>query len=157
LPRAFETASAIGEVVGLSPRIDVRWREFNMGIFQGNTRDEIMQKYPAEWAEFHADYWDFLIPGGESRRMMQDRVYAAWQDIVASTNHKELIIVSHGGSLKMLLIKLFPDAPHLDAVHLGNTSVTTLERADYGWSLKQVASVDHLASPSVTVSGEAAL
>lgn len=157
LPRAFETATAIGEAVGLSPRADVRWREFNMGIFQGHTRDEIMQTYPSEWAEFHANYWDFLIPGGESRRMMQDRVYAAWQDMVTSTSHKELIIVSHGGSLKMLLLKLFPDAPHLDALHLGNTSVTTLERADYGWSLGQVASVDHLASLSSTVSGEAAL
>jgi broad specificity phosphatase PhoE len=157
LPRAFETATAIGEVVGLSPRADERWREFNMGIFQGHTRDEIIQTYPAEWADFHANYWDFHIPGGESRRMMQDRIYAAWLDIITSTSHKELIIVSHGGSLKMLLVKLFPDAPNLDSVHLGNTSVTTLERTDYGWHLVQVASVEHLASPSSNATGEAAL
>jgi len=158
LPRAFQTASAIGEVVGVQPGADERWREFHLGIFQGLTRDEMIAKYPNEWEAFNADYWDYVIPGGESRRMMQERVFSAWEDAVATGIGPELVIVSHGGSLKMLLLKLFPDVPDLDAAHLGNTSVTTIERIEAGWRLAAIASVDHLVVlPVNAVSGEAAL
>lgn len=157
LSRAFETASAIGDVLGVQPRPDERWREFNMGIFQGNTRDEIMRKFPDEWRAFHSDYWDFHIPSGESRRMMQERIYAGWQALLDSAVGPEVVVVSHGGSLKMLLLRLFPDLPEFEALHLGNTSVTTLERAVHGWHLAQVASVEHLAVASSDGAGEASL
>ena len=157
LPRAFQTASAIGDAVGISPHTDERWREFNLGIFQGYTREILAEKFPAEWHDFHADYWDFHIPSGESRRNMQERVYSAWLDVISSATGPELVIVSHGGSLKMLLLKLFPDVPDLDAAHLGNTSLTIIERADFGWHLASLAAEDHLATSSVKASGEAAL
>jgi broad specificity phosphatase PhoE len=156
LPRAFQTASAIGEVVGVQPVTDERWREFHLGIFQGFTRDEMIAKYPAEWEAFNADYWDYHIPNGESRRMMQERVYNAWENAVTVGEGPELVVVSHGGSLKILLLKLFPNMPDLDAVHLGNTSVTTVERIETGWRLDLIASIDHLSAQSITsVSGEA--
>jgi len=157
LPRAYETASAIGEVVGLRPDADQRLREFNLGIFQGFTRDESSMKFPDEWRRFQADYWDYHIPKGESRRMMQNRVYQAWKDVVKTNDGPEVIIVSHGGSIKMLLLKLFPDMPHLNDVHLGNTSVTMLERAGEDWRLVAVALEDHLATPSRDGTGEASL
>jgi probable phosphoglycerate mutase len=157
LSRAFETAAAIGNVLGIQPRADERWREFNMGVFQGNTRDEIIRKFPDEWHGFQSNYWDFHIPAGESRRMMQDRIYAAWQALLESAVGPEVIVVSHGGSLRMLLVRLFPDSPEIDAVHFGNTSVTTLECTDNGWHLAQVASVDHLAVASNNEAGEASL
>lgn len=157
LPRALQTATAIGEAVGVMPSADQRWREFNLGIFQGHTRDEILANFPQEWHDFQADYWGYPIPNGESRRMLQARVYAAWQDVLASATGPEVVVVSHGGSLKMLLLKLFPDAADLDAAHLGNTSVTTLECADFGWRLASLALVDHLASLASDESGEASL
>ncbi|MEO8606732.1 MAG: histidine phosphatase family protein [Chloroflexota bacterium] len=157
LPRAYETASAIGHVLGLEPRADERWREFNMGIFQGNTRDEIIRKFPDEWHGFQSDYWDFHIPSGESRRMLQNRIYGAWQALLESAVGPEVVVVSHGGSLKTLLLRLFPDFPGIDGVHLGNTSITTLERVPHGWHPAQVASVEHLAVASNDETGEAAL
>lgn len=157
LSRAFETASAIGAVLGIQPRPDERWREFHMGIFQGNTRDEIARKFPDEWHGFQSNYWDFHIPGGESRRMMQERIYGAWLALLDSAVGPEVIVVSHGGSIKMLLLRLFPDRPELEALHLGNTSVTTLEPAAHGWNLAQLASVEHLAVPSTNGAGEATL
>lgn len=157
LPRAFETATVIGEALGLEPRPDERWREFNMGIFQGNTRDEIMHKFPDEWRGFQADYWDFCIPNGESRRVMQERIFSAWQAMLESAAGPEVIVVSHGGSLKMLLLRLFPDLPGYDAIHLGNTSITTIEQAAHGWHLAQVASVEHLRVRNQDETGEAAL
>ncbi len=150
LPRAFETASALGRSVGVAPEPDVRWREFNLGIFQGLTRDEITARYAAEWEAFHADYWDYRIPGGESRRAAQSRIFAGWQELVEQTGAEEAAAVSHGGVIKLLLLKLFRDDPTIRDLHLENTSVTYIERDAGGWRLAQAARTDHLRPASRT-------
>jgi broad specificity phosphatase PhoE len=157
LPRAYQTASVIGDVLGVHPCPDERLREFNLGIFQGFTRAESAKKFPNEWSDFLADYWDYPIPNGETRRMMQNRVFAAWEEVVTSSEGPEVVIVSHGGSIKMLLLKLFPHLPHLNDIRLGNTSVTMVERRGQGWHLASVALIDHLATLSNIDSGEASL
>lgn len=156
LPRALDTAAAIGEVVGVQPQIDLRWREFNLGIFQGHTREEIVATFGPQWAAYQADHWHYVIPEGESRTDLQNRVHQAWQDMLATAVGPEVAIVSHGGSLKMLLIKLFSDiVPDMDSVHLANTSVTVLERGAHGWHLAEIASTTHLSVPTAEGSGEA--
>jgi broad specificity phosphatase PhoE len=136
---------AIGEAVGVQPQTDEQWREFDLGIFQGHTRDEMLSLYPQEWAAFEADYWEYLIPMGESRRQLQERVVRAWETAIATSIGPEVVIVSHGGSIKMLLLKMFADrVPDLDAAHIGNTSITTIERHEHSWHLAEIGSVSHL-------------
>lgn len=144
LPRALQTASAIGETLGLQPQIDPRWQEFNLGIFQGHTREQMMAKFPREWDTFNTDYWDYHIPQGESRRHFQARLYAAWQHMLDTTNAPEVIAVSHGGAIKMLLLKLFPDAAELHNQRFENTSITSLERKGDKWHLVDIGLVEHL-------------
>ncbi len=144
LPRAYQTAEAIGAVAGLTPLADVQWREFHLGVFQGFTREQIEEQYPNEWSAFRADYWNYVVPGGESRRGLQRRVFTAWQQLVAQDKGPEVVIVSHGGSIRMLLAALFEGDPALSQLHIENTSVTTVERSGDGWRLVNVASVDHL-------------
>jgi broad specificity phosphatase PhoE len=148
LSRALQTATAIGELVGVQPQTDERWREFNLGIFQGHTRAELIERYPQEWQMFETDYWNYLIPDGESRRQLQERVVRAWEDAVATSIGPEVVIVSHGGAIKMLLLKLFADTvPDLDAAHFGNTSISTIEYNQPHWQLTEIASVRHLSEP----------
>jgi probable phosphoglycerate mutase len=144
LPRALQTATAIAEMVGVQPILDPRWREFHLGIFQGLTREEIQATYPDEWHQFRVDYWDYVVPGGESRRMFQSRVYAAWKDVVLAANGSEIVVVTHGGSIKLLLLKLFEGNPELDDFHIENTSVTTVEYDDDQWRLGSLAAIPHL-------------
>lgn len=155
LPRALQTAAAIGEVVGIEPVTDIRLREFHLGIFQGHTREQMIEKFPAEWASFEADYWNYTIPNGESRRMMQDRIYAAWEHIIAEASGPEAVIVTHGGSIRVLLLKLFTDiAEQLDAIHVRNTSLTILEREQDTWQLRELAVVNHLETDAPKTIGE---
>lgn len=156
LPRALDTAKAIGEIAGIEPQIDLRWREFNLGVFQGLTHAEITTQFATEWAAYQADHWHYVIPNGESRTLLQNRIHGAWLDALDGALGPEVAIVSHGGSLKMLLIKLFKEiVPDMEAVHLGNTSVTTLERTAQGWHLAEIASMTHLATMAAEGSGEA--
>ncbi len=144
LPRAFDTALAIGAVQGVAPQTDVRLQEFNLGIFQGLTRDEIKARYPQEWHDFEADYWDYAVPDGESRRTLQARAYQCFEHIVAHSSGPELAIVSHGGTIRMLLLKLFEGNAALSHYHVENTSVTTLIRNNDAWQLHELAAVQHL-------------
>jgi broad specificity phosphatase PhoE len=144
LPRALETATTIGRAVDLVPRTDTRWREFNLGIFQGYTREQIQTRFKQEWKAFHDDYWDYTVPNGESRRAFQNRAYAAWQDMLEQAAGSEVLVVTHGGTIKHLLLKLFEDDPTIQDIHIENTSVTTVERNGDGWRLAQVAAVPHL-------------
>lgn len=144
LPRALQTATSIGEAIGLAPRIDPRWQEFNLGIFQGYTREQIQEQFSDEWRLFHQDYWDYVVPKGESRRRLRERAYEAWEDIIREAAGAEVLVVSHGGVIKNLLLKLFEDDPAIQDIHIENTSVTTLERNGHGWKLAEIAAIHHL-------------
>lgn len=144
LPRAFETATVIGSAVGLVPHTDMRLREFNLGVFQGLTREQIEERFPEEWQNFRTDYWNYVVHQGESRRALQLRVQQAFEAISAQSAAKEVVLVSHGGSIRMLLLALFPSDAAVADVHIENTSVTTLERIETGWRLAGLAETTHL-------------
>ena len=144
LPRAFDTAKAIGDTIGVIPQTDERLQEFNLGVFQGLTRDEIKQRYPNEHRDFEADYWNYVIANGESRRALQNRAHDVFQHIVANATGSEVAIVSHGGTIRMLLHRLFEGAPELNHFHIENTSLTTLVKENDHWHLHELAAVPHL-------------
>ncbi len=143
LSRAWQTAQSLGSKLSLVPTVDPRLREHNLGIFQGMTMDEIDVRYPDHLAAMRADYFGFLIPNGESRRQLQDRAFTAFTDITAQSDDA-VAIVSHGGTLKVLLLRLFGELPDLRAAHIDNTSITTLERTGSGWRLVELAATPHL-------------
>lgn len=144
LPRAFDTAKTIGDQFGIVPITDMRLQEFNLGVFQGLTRDEIRQRYPLEYSNFEADYWNYVISQGESRRALQNRAYAAFNDIVSKAIGPEVAIVSHGGTIRMLLLRLFDGLPELNHFHVENTSLTIIVRIGDMWKLEALATVPHL-------------
>lgn len=155
LPRALETATFIADVLGLQPIPDNRLREFSLGVFEGRRRDELIELYPEEWRAFRTEDADYVVPQGESRRALQNRMWAAWQDITANGGGPEVAIVTHGGSLKQLLLKLFGATPEIQNLRFENTSVTTIERDGQGWQLAEMAVASHLENlTEIPVSGD---
>lgn len=144
LKRAFDTAQAVAKERDYAVIPDERLREMNLGIFQGLTREVITTAFADEYARWQQD--DTFAPtDGESRIDLQERVLAGWQSIVEDgdfTGEETIALVAHGGSLRMLMRRLFPDGDP-DAWHFENTSVTTLEWND-GWQIVTVADVTHL-------------
>jgi broad specificity phosphatase PhoE len=145
LIRALKTAEMIAEGRALTVRVDPRWRELNLGLFQGMTTAEINGKYPDEAQQMRADYMDFVIPQGESRRMMMERVYPAYQDLLVSDNRdQEIAVVSHGGTIRVLLLKLFNFDEVFQHQSLHNTSISTLETDGETVRLLEWAATPHL-------------
>lgn len=144
LDRALDTATALGDALGIVPRVDTRLRECNLGIFQGLTTAEMQARYPDEYAQLRADYFGYCVPNGESRRQLQERVYAAFADI-ASTSDGHVAIVTHGAALQVLMWRILENPPPREAAHYGNTSITTVEPDGDGWRLVALAETPHLA------------
>jgi len=99
LSRAFDTARAIGAVVGLEPEPHLGLRERAFGIFEGHTVDEIAVRWPDDLRHWRARDPAWVIPQGESGQQCIDRVLAALHDLVLAYAGRRLAVVAHGGVL----------------------------------------------------------
>ena len=95
LGRARETMEIARSAMGLDPkgyRTDERLLEITFGDWEGFTYRDLERQKPGRLAERDANKWDFLPPGGESYRMLSDRI-VAW----LATIERPTVVVAHGG------------------------------------------------------------
>jgi broad specificity phosphatase PhoE len=144
LARAMQTARAAADALGLAVRPSTGLREVDLGEWQGLTHDEAQAWHPDQFAAFQADWYTMPPPGGESRNQLKARARAAFDDITAAHPDQTIALVTHGGTLGMLIESLFG---RIDRPTLTNTSITIVERAapDAPWQLVRVAWAPHLA------------
>lgn len=143
LTRAMQTATALGEALGLPVQPERRLREIDLGEWQGMTRDEAAAWDAQRYAAYSADWRGTPVPGGESRRQVQVRARAVFDDLAVRHSEDTIAIVTHGGTLGMLIESLFGV---IERPSLANTSITLLERPDGGadWRLVKVSWTPHL-------------
>ncbi|NDJ78728.1 MAG: histidine phosphatase family protein [Chloroflexi bacterium] len=143
LTRSMQTATAVAQALGLEVRPDVRLREVDLGEWQGLNRAETQAWDPERYAAFVADWYTVPPPGGESRNQLMARARAAFDDITAGHVGGSIALVSHGGTIGMLIESLFG---HIDRPTLSNTSLTLVEQPAPGaaWRLVTIAETPHL-------------
>ena len=102
LERARITGQTISTVLGgmvlggTMPRLDPRWRENDAGEWQGLTQAEIRLAWPGYLEN------DLRPPHFESVTSTTDRAIAALDDIVACNAGQCILVISHGGVLRLL-------------------------------------------------------
>lgn len=125
LRRAAQTAHYVGQSVGLSIKQDPVWRERHAGILQGMTFAEIYALYP------HAYQTDLFHhpPGGETNESLQKRAVPAYQKLVEQHPNQTILIVSHGGTLSVLIRHILGIPVHLPSPFSlsGNTGLSVIE------------------------------
>lgn len=155
LRRSVETAQLIAQQVALEVALDARWRERDIGRWQGMTLEEIRLWYPAEFQALQADIDGFRVPGGESRADVRRRALDALASALKLEQVETVGIVTHSTVIRALLDTLA--AGHaLGGAVIGNSSVTTLTRAGEQWQLVAAgdrAHLEGLASASVAELG----
>ena len=106
LERALETGQILADLAGVSLSTDERLRETFAGEWQGMTRDEIVSKYPADYAAWGGDS-EIRPGGGETRWEVSQRVVAAIEDSLLNIPAGgTLVVASHGGALRSALGRL---------------------------------------------------
>lgn len=103
LRRAFETATILGDAIGLRPDQDARLRELDVGRWGGETRDQIRLREPEALGHFDTGAPDARAAEGETRRELAARVHAAIADIAARSSVACIALVVHSGVVRALL------------------------------------------------------
>jgi broad specificity phosphatase PhoE len=143
IPRAYQTAAVVGDAIGLQPLVDVRLRELRAGRFEGLSQAVLRTRFAAELLQWNTNL-DYTPPGGESRRKTQERALHAFRDITTFDPNREIAIVTHGGTIRLLLMRLFRGDQAVAKARISNTAYTILERAEGGWHMALMPTTPHL-------------
>ncbi len=146
LSRAYRTAQLATVTHGLLIESDPRWREFNAGVLEGKTWQEMNIQYPEVIAGMHADWYGHTFPGGESRRQLQERAATAFDELLADGRGNHVAIFTHGTTVRVLLAHLFPDqfTPPNSHPSVPNTSIMVIQAKDGHLSLVAAPHTPHL-------------
>lgn len=96
LTRARQTGAPLAAAVGLTPVVDARLREVDVGRWEGLTRDQAAAAYPEEFRRW-VDGEDVARGGGETRREAAARAVDGILDhLMAAGPGALVVVVSHG-------------------------------------------------------------
>lgn len=116
--RCRAVADTLATLHVLTPRIDARLQELDFGDWERRAWNGIPRTALDQWA---ASPLGFAPPGGETGAALLARVTAVHTDLLARTG--PVIIVSHGGPLKLLAallrgapVDLLAPAPALGSI-----------------------------------------
>lgn len=131
LKRAYDTALEISKVISIPVNITTDFREMNFGCWEGLTTDEIKSTYKETFEIWKADPKEVVIPDGETLISLQNRVINKVNEIIKQHTGKNIIIVSHGISIKMLILSILcMDISYLSRVRISNTGLSIIEYGD---------------------------
>jgi alpha-ribazole phosphatase len=110
LARARETAEMIARqcLQPVQVNVSTAWRELDFGAWEGLTYAEIVAGFKDQLG-FFTDPSSYAPPGGESLAHLVQRVQDALATIVCNqdaSGKSDVVIVSHGGPLRVLLCRL---------------------------------------------------
>ena len=145
LGRARETARLLAEVSGDRIVEDAGLRERGYGVFEGQTRDEIADRYPAELAAARA-HTDYAPPGGETPDQFLARIAEAFERLASQHAGHATIVVTHGGTVTAFarhVLGVPVNSPR--RLDVDNTSLSRfLRRPDGTWIVRSLGDTAHL-------------
>lgn len=99
LARAADTAAVLADLLGLRPHVEPRLREQGLGAWEGLTRDEVADRYPAQYADWRSGR-PVRERGGEETAAVAARALAALADLPPS---RTAVVVTHAATAGRLI------------------------------------------------------
>ncbi|MEP1215454.1 MAG: alpha-ribazole phosphatase family protein [Marinobacter sp.] len=81
-------------------------REIGFGDWEGRTSTDILAHTPDALARFWSDPVNHPPPGGEAITAFSERVTRAWQHWQCEASGKRVLVVCHGGVIRMILAEV---------------------------------------------------
>jgi len=106
LGRTMETAQILAASHQLEVQARDGLREISHGRWEQMTRREVEEKFPEEAAEWEKDPYTFAPLGGESGLAVTARALPALLEIVRAHSGDHVLVVSHKGTIRLLLSSL---------------------------------------------------
>lgn len=127
LQRARDTALALGRPITEDPR----FREIDVGRWEGLTQAEVAKLFPEEVEALRRGAADVKVGGGESWGEVFERIDAAFHDVADNSDGaRDIGIFAHGGILNSLFTGFFDVRKRHPRPlgHLVNTSVSVIRK-----------------------------
>jgi broad specificity phosphatase PhoE len=102
LIRARQTASVVGQAIGVEPAVLEDLIESARGDWEGLPQTVLAQRTPELFAAFEAGDPDFVFPGGESIRSQVLRTRRALAVVAAGP--QPALVVAHAGTIRSAFI-----------------------------------------------------
>jgi probable phosphoglycerate mutase len=152
LGRALQTAQAIAARTGHEITVDSRLRERNFGVAEGLTYGEIDVQYPDVFSRVRETDPNYVIPGGESRQQLYERVRNVFESLAREASGGCIAVVCHGGVLASLYrhVHGIPlPVPH--PIPIPNASYNALWYDDGRWREETWGDTAHLGATDAFV------
>jgi alpha-ribazole phosphatase len=104
LNRCAWGASVLGAHLGVEPVREPNLRELDIGIWEGLSWAELMDRYPEEWQARLADIVNYRVPRGENLLDLEGRIMPVIGGIVERHRGEEVLVVAHGGANRVILL-----------------------------------------------------
>ena len=106
LGRTLETAKILAAPHSLEVQTRDGLREISHGHWEQMTRHEVEEKFPDEAAEWEKDPYTFAPMGGESGLAVTARALPVLIELVRQYPDKNILVVSHKATIRLLLSSL---------------------------------------------------
>jgi len=95
LLRAKQTAEVIHKSFGVPMICMDDFKEINVGVYEGLTREEAQVQYPDLWARLGSRPPDDAPTGGETHRQVDTRIAVGIANLKAEYNKNKVLLVCH--------------------------------------------------------------
>lgn len=145
LSRALETAKIISSIID-KPIIESKEiREINFGLWEGLTMEEIQNKYKEEYLTWMKEPEKFILEGAETLEALKNRVMKFVEKIIIENKDKNIALVSHSASLKVIILNLLGIGnAFYKNISLKNVSLSIIECRKYNNVLTLLNDTSHL-------------
>src|SRR5437899_5412051 len=106
LGRTVETAQILAAPHNLEVQTRDGFREISHGRWEQMTRREVEKEFPEEAAEWEKDPYTFAPVGGESGLAVTARALPALIELVREHRGRNILVVSHKATIRLLLSSL---------------------------------------------------
>lgn len=127
LKRTLKTAELINAYHHLEIELIPEFREINFGKFENLTFEEIGIQYPEEKEKMIKEKINYNFLEGESLKALHKRVVGAFNKLLKEKENEDLLIVSHGGVIRMILTEILSgDINNYWSIEVDNTRISTI-------------------------------
>jgi broad specificity phosphatase PhoE len=106
LQRCADFATEFAHYHSIPLSLEPDLAEIDFGEWEGRSAAELMQVSPEALTDYWRDPRNHTPPGGESLLEFRHRVVEAWEALRRSHDGQRLLLVSHGGVIRVLLCHL---------------------------------------------------
>ncbi len=129
---SLQRASKTAEIIAYSRSCGIlesdEYHEIRLGPWEGMTLDEIQEKYGEHLTAYREDPANFRLPGAETFEQLTGRTYNAVLEIVKKHSGSNILLVSHGTTIKAAIIKILGiDINHYNKFKIDNASISIIE------------------------------